>query len=69
VEIVRRYCWPLMVGDDRCGFLRAGRSLMLRSASGVVGLARCVEVNHGLSMTFDALHETSATKLAWLLRA
>ena len=41
----------------------------MRSASSVVGLERCVEVGHGVSVVFDALHEAGAVKLAWLLRA
>ena len=40
----------------------------MRSASSVVGLERCVEVGHGVSVVFDAL-QAGAVKLAWLLRA
>jgi hypothetical protein len=69
VEILRRHRWPLMAGDDRPGFLVARRSLVLRPASSVEGLGRCVEVGRSLSVIFDALHEAGAIELAWLLRA
>ena len=57
-----------MVGDDGSGFLGANKSLVLRPASSVVGLEKCVGVGHGLSMVFDALHEAGAIEVAWLLR-
>jgi hypothetical protein len=58
-----------MVGDDGSGFLRANKSLVLRPASSVVGLEKCVGVGHGLSVVFDALHEAGAIEVAWLLRS
>jgi hypothetical protein len=67
VEILRRYRWPLMVGGARPGFLGAMRSLVLRPASCVVGLERCVEVGHCLSVILAALHEAGVANLAWLL--
>jgi len=50
-------------------FWERGGSLVLRPASGVVGLERCVEAGHDLSVTFEALREAGAIKPAWLLRA
>jgi hypothetical protein len=57
-----------MVDDDQCEFLGARKSLVLRTASGVVGLERWVEAGRGLSVVSEALHEAGAIEVAWLLR-
>ena len=58
-----------MVGDGRSGFPGANKSLMLRPASSVIGLEKCVGAGHGLSVVFDAPHAAGAIEVAWLLRA
>jgi hypothetical protein len=42
--------------------------LVLKPASSVVGLERCVVID-GLPAVFDALHDAGAIELAWLVRA
>ena len=41
----------------------------MRPASSVVGLERCVEVGHGVSVNFDTFHDFNIGKLTSLLRA
>ena len=41
----------------------------MRPASSVVGLEMCVEVGHGVSVSFDTFHDFSIGKLTSLLRA